>query len=145
MDIIPDPTFAAAMTVPFIVAALALYGLLFKPYFDYLEGREGAIEGARHEAQGLARDSEAKLAQVHAALADARRKAEGVRAERREAGLAYERGVVEDARAAAEKTIEEALATIGTEADAASEALRQTAGELSSDIATRVLGRGEAA
>jgi F-type H+-transporting ATPase subunit b len=142
MQIIPDPLFAAIMTIPFLVTLVALNVILVKPMREYLEGRDGAIHGARKEAAELDASAEAKLSELEARLTTARQEAAQVRADHRRRGLENEREILSAARAKAEAEVTAALAIISGEAESARTAIGQTAKNLSVDIAGRVLGRG---
>src|SRR5690606_10516388 len=119
MQIIPDPVFAAVMTIPFVVTLVALWQLLFTPYRRYLDEREHATVGARHEASRLAAETEARLGDLEARLVQAREEAAGIRAVHRARAVQHEHEVVEQARRAAEGEITAALEQIGVEAKAA--------------------------
>lgn len=141
MQIVPDPLFAALMTLPFVVTTIALHFLLFKPYRAYLVGRDGATVGARHDAETLNAQASDKLDELEAALAAARATAGETRQAARQRGLAHERDVIAKARGEAEKALDAAIAEIGSEADVARGALKDSATALSHEIAGQVLGR----
>ncbi|MCB9680030.1 MAG: ATP synthase F0 subunit B [Alphaproteobacteria bacterium] len=141
MQIIPDPMFTLIMILPFAVSLIALNVLLFKPVRAYLEGREHAMIGARHEAEQLAADTEAKMAELERRLAAAREEATRLHTERRAAAIAREAEVLDAARRAAEAELDAALSTIATEATAARQSIRETAASLSGEVASQVLGR----
>jgi F-type H+-transporting ATPase subunit b len=141
MQIIPDPAFAAAMALPFVVTLLALWQLLFVPYRRFLDERDEATVGARHEAEAITARAEDRMGELEARLAKAREEAAAIRATHRASATEREQQVIEQARRAAEASIGDALQQIGAEAQAARATLRDTAGALSTDIAGRVLGR----
>lgn len=142
MQIIPDPLFAAFMTLPFFVTLVALNVILVKPLREYLEGRGGAIQGAREDAKQLQAEAEARMVELERRLTAAREAAGRVRAEHRARGLDAEREVLAAARAKADGEVAAALATISGEVDIAKAAIKTSARNLSVDMAGRVLGRG---
>ena len=87
MQIIPDPMFAAFMTLPFFATLVGLNVILVKPMREYLEGRDAAIHGARKEAAALEVEAEAKLTELESRLTAARNAAAEVRSEHRQRGL----------------------------------------------------------
>lgn len=141
MQIIPNAYFALWMTLPFLVTLFALNFLLVRPMREYLEGRDAAIHGARHDAEHIAHNADAKLADLNAQLARAREQAAAVRAATRQAAIHKESEVVDAARKQAEAALEAALAGISAEAAAARASLRDASVALSNDIAGQVLGR----
>lgn len=141
MQIIPNAYFALWMALPFLVTLFALNFLLVRPMRAYLEGRDAAIHGARHDAEHIAHAADAKLADVNAQIAHAREHAIAVRAAARQAAIHKESEIVDAARKQAEVALEAALADIGAEAKAARASLRDAAVSLSNDIAGQVLGR----
>ncbi|MGC6493094.1 MAG: ATP synthase F0 subunit B [Myxococcota bacterium] len=144
MQIIPDPTFATMMAIPFVVTLVALHLILYRPLMAYLEGREAATSGARDSASDTLARVEAASADLKQRLADARAQVAEVRQNHRQAGLDTEKKTVDAARAAADAEMTEALQTLEAEATAARQAVTETADELSRDIASRVLGRAVA-
>lgn len=142
MQIIPDPIFAALMALPFAVTVFALWAILLEPMRAYLEGREQATVGARHEAHSLAHATEAKIVQIEERLGKAREASATRRAAVRQEALSAEQVAIEAARRQADGQVTAALASISQEAEAARGALQASARSLSTDIASQVLGRG---
>lgn len=145
MQIIPDPLFAALMTLPFAVTVFGLWQILLEPMRAYLEGREHATVGVRAEAQKLDHEAESKLADIEARLAKAREVAAVRRETLRRQALSAEQGAIDAARRQAEGKVGEALAVLAQESQAARTALRASGEQLSHEIAGRVLGRDVAA
>ena len=141
MQIIPDPFFAAIMTLPFFVSMVSLYVFLLRPLQAYLDGRDGAIHGARAEAEELASAAEAKIGQLEQSLAAARAAASQAKAEIKSRAQADEAAVLDAARGEAEAKLDEALAEIAAQSVEARTTLKDTATALSGQIATSVLGR----
>jgi F-type H+-transporting ATPase subunit b len=145
MQIIPDPLFAALMTLPFAVTLFGLWKILLEPMRAYLEGREHAAVGVRAEARKLDHEAETKLADIEIRLAKAREGAAARREALRRQALSAEQTAIDAARRQAEGKVGEALAVLGQESQAARTALRASGEQLSHEIAGRVLGRDVAA
>lgn len=141
MEIIPNPVFAAVMTIPFGISFFATKFLIVDPMRRYLDERDSATVGAREEAAALDADTEAKLSQLEAELKSARNDASRKRTEYRDKALALEHEVVSTARAAAEARLGEALTEIQAESRGARDSVLGMAKTISSDIAGQVLGR----
>jgi F0F1-type ATP synthase membrane subunit b/b' len=141
MDIIPDITVSAIMTLPFFVAMVALNVILIKPLRLYLEERDQVVVNARAEQQQFVEDAEARLAELNAKMADNRKDVADIRAAAR-ARAAEQHGVlIEAAREKAEGEIAAARTTIEAERLEARGSLEAVAKGLSRDIASQVLGR----
>ena len=80
MQIIPNPTIMALQIVPFVVTLAALYFIIFKPMLAYLEGREQVVAKDRADAERLASELAAKMADYESRLAAARSEATELRA-----------------------------------------------------------------
>lgn len=141
MQIIPDPTTAALLVVPFLLTYAALYFILFRPLQSYMDEREEHTVKARAEAARMQADSDATLHRLEGELASARRAASEIRNEARTRAHAQEAEIVAEARREAESKVAGALEAIAEEKRQAALALRETAGGLSDEIAGRVLGR----
>ncbi|MEQ1566266.1 MAG: ATP synthase F0 subunit B [Myxococcota bacterium] len=141
MEIVPDPIHSALLTLPFLVAITAMYFILWKPLLAYLEERAEVSQRARHEAHELEGAAAEQLSKIEGRLASARAHVGLVRQEARNRALAKEAEIVAGARGRAEKRVEQALSELGADKRSASEALRSTANELSTQIAAQVLGR----
>lgn len=141
MNLVPDPILIALLWMPFAVALVALKVILVDPVREWLEGRDHAIAGSRHEASHLIEKAEAATADLEMRLKDARDRAGTIRAEHRERGQETERNLLADARAKADAELATALSSIHAEALDARGSLGDQARALSNDIAGRVLGR----
>lgn len=139
MHIIPDLGPSIALTLPFLVAFFGLWFILWKPLMQFLDDREKATDGARHEAEefsaqadGRAAELEVRLQKAHAELVDLHASARA-RAQKKEAVILAE------ARTAAEAKIAEAQERITRERAAAKAELETTAKTLSNDIVESLL------
>lgn len=141
MEIIPDPIHAALLMLPFAVAAVTLNVVLWKPLLAYLDERAATVERAEHEAHDLEHAASQQVARIEEKLAAARADIAGTRQAARGRALAEEARLVAEARAQADRRVDEALDEIRRERAAASTALRASANDLSGQIAAQVLGR----
>lgn len=141
MNIIPDPVMVLAQMAPFLVLLVGLHLILFKPLIAYLDERDGATLGAKKEAEALQAQAAAATIRWEQELGKARNEVAEFRGQKRaEAQAEYQR-VVAAARAEAEARIAEASSQIRAEADSARVGLKESARQLSNDVATQVLGR----
>ena len=141
MDIIPDPVHVALLSLPFFVTVLGLYLILWQPLLDWLEQREQVSTTAYLQARELEQSADDQLKRIEARLTEAHQDAGTIRQEARDRAAAREAEIVSAARTKADGEIQEAVKTIRQEQEAARDALRSTAQELSTTIAARVLGR----
>ena len=132
---------AVVQFVLFLILYLIANKFLFQPYLDLRSRRKAGIEGARSDAERMTAEADAKLADYEKQLATARsRAAEEGRKIRAEAGQ-HERETTEKARASAQSSIDEALAKMRGETDAARGQLLPQADQIAHQIASRLLGR----
>lgn len=141
MEIVPDPIHVTLLTLPFLVTVLSLHLILWRPLLDWLEEREGITTEAYKKAEELDSSAEEHLSRIEARLVEANQEASTLRQEARARALSKESEIVSAARAKADDVLSEAITKINTERQGARTALQQTAQEISSTIAARVLGR----
>lgn len=114
---------------------------LFQPYLKLRARRKLGIEGAKAEADRIAAQAEAKLADYETQVRQARGRANEDGRKIRAEAAAHEKSVTDASRAAAQKALEDATAKMRTEADAARLQLLPQANALARQIASRLLGR----
>lgn len=141
MEIIPDPIHVALLTAPFLVAVLSLHLILWRPLLDWLEEREGLTTEAYKQADELDQAAEEHLSRIEARLTEARREATSLRQAARARAMTKEAEILAAARSRADDQLSDAITKIEAEQQDARATLQQTAQELSSTIAARVLGR----
>lgn len=141
MDIIPDITMSAIMTLPFFVAMVALNVILIKPLRLYLEERDQVVVNALVEQKQLTDDADLRLTELNATMAEGRKAASGIRAAARARAAEKSGVIIAAAREQAEAKVVEARGTIEAERLEARGSLEAVAEGLSNDIASRVLGR----
>lgn len=132
---------AVVQFVLFLITAYVSNKLLFQPYLQLRERRKAGIEGARAEADRMTAEADAKLADYEKSLAVARDRAGEEGRKVRIAAAAHEAEVTKAAREAAQKSINEAQATVRTETDAARAQLMPQAEVLARTISSKLLGR----
>ena len=115
--------------------------LLFQPYLRLRERRKEGIDGARAEAERMTAQADAKLADYDKHLAAAKNRANEEGRKVRTEAAAHEKDVTDKARAAAQKSIDEATAKMRQETDAARLQLLPQANQLARQIASKLLGR----
>ena len=140
MEIIPDLTAAAWLTLPFLVSLIALT-FVFSPTLAHLEAREQVRTNALSEADALHQAADDATTELEQSLADARRAAGESRSAEKAIATEEETKILAAARKLAEGKVAEAVAKISGEKTAAALILRGTAKTLSGDIAAQVLGR----
>jgi F-type H+-transporting ATPase subunit b len=141
MEIVPDPVHVALLMAPFACAAIALHLILWKPLLAWMDERDATSDKARREAAELDAAAADQLARIEARLHDARAHVATLRQAARARAQTQEAEIVAAARTSAESRIDEALAGIRTEQNAAAASLRETSAGLARDVASRVLGR----
>ena len=141
MEIVPDPIHGVLMVLPFLVAAVGMYVILWQPLLAYLDERDSVSHRARHEARELEQAAAQQLGKIEARLVLARQQVAVLRQEARSRALGREADMVAEARRRAEKHVSDALGELSRDRSVASDALKHTAAELSTQIAAQVLGR----
>ena len=103
--------------------------------------RERRIEGAAGEAKRLRRGAAEKADLIDARMRDAQEEARKILQSLREKGMAKERAIVEDARAAAQGRIDDARADLFAVTEEVRGTLRDDARALADDIVAKMLNR----
>lgn len=127
--------------VLFLVLFVVANRLLFQPYLRLRERRKEGIEGARAEAERMTAQADAKLAAYEKQLAIAREGANEEARKIRAEATRHEREVTDQARALAQKALDDAQATVRRETEAARSQLMPQADALARSIASKLLGR----
>jgi F-type H+-transporting ATPase subunit b len=125
----------------FLLLMLILRQFLWKPYLKVLGERTTRVEGYKQEAVRLDAEAAARLAQAEAALAEARREGAGLRVEARTAAHKREQEVLAAANATAQKTLADARARVSATLATERAKLQQTAAEIGTLAARKILGR----
>jgi len=125
----------------FLVLALLLWRLLWRPYLKVRNERVSRVEGYREEAARLEADAAGRLAQLEAALAEARRVGSAERGVARAEAQAREQTLLAEANAAAQRQLAEARARLQAVVAGERAKLEQQAAEAGREAARKILGR----
>ena len=140
MNLAPNPFFVVVQMVPFVVLIFALSALVFNPLLDYLEERHRRIKGAQ-SAKSLGAESDRRMREIETQIASARAEVAEVRSKIIQEAQAEEQRIVTDARSRAEAQVEQFRKELAATQERAASDLRGEVEVLSTDIASRVLGR----
>ena len=125
----------------FLLLLAWLSTFLFSPFLRLYDERERRIEGAAGEAKRLRRGAAEKADLIDARMRDAQEEARKILQSLREKGMAKERAIVEDARAAAQGRIDDARADLFAVTEEVRGTLRDDARALADDIVAKMLNR----
>lgn len=139
MNIIPNPYLIVIQLVPFLLTAVSLYFIIFKPMLAYLDARLSMTDGAKEDAAALLEKVEAQLAEYEARLAEAHAAVRSIRAERRAQAMVGYNGQIDAARKAAEVQINAALSQLEQEQATARTQLKETVDTLAGQISESIL------
>lgn len=139
MHIIPEIVPSILLTIPFLVAMIGLWTILWRPLNAYLDDRETATEGSRKEAAELSNQAEERAAKLEERLIQAKVEMQKLHADARARALAKEADIVAAARAKADEFVAEAQARVADERLKAKAELETTARTLSTDIVDTLL------
>jgi len=125
--------------VIFLTVLTVLWRFAFGPVLAAVNAREEGIKKALDEAKTRQEEAERLLAEHKAQLSEARRQAQGILAEGRDAAGRLQKELEGKAREESEAILARARAEIGREKDAAVEALRHEAVDLALAAASKLL------
>jgi len=132
---------AVVQFVLFVLTYLVANKLLFQPYLELRARRKAGIDGAREEAERMTAQADAKLADYEKSLAVARDRANEEGRKVRAEAANHEREVTDQARASAQKSIDEAQKRMRSETETARGQLMPQAEAIAKSIANKLLGR----
>lgn len=141
MVVIPDPFLSLLQVLPFGVAFIGLYIILWKPLMDYLQAREQATAGARADAAHLVHDIEHKAAGLEQQLTAARGEIANERSAARARAAKIEAEMIAEARGRAEAHINKGIAELNAAKAVASAQVEGMSRTLAAQITESVLGR----
>src|SRR5579871_652111 len=125
----------------FLLLAIVLWRLLWKPYLRIRAERVTRVEGYRQDAVKMDADAAERLAKAELALAAARRQGSGERAKSRAEAQAREAVVLAEANAEAQKTLAAARAKLDATLATERGKLEAQTREVAATAAKRILGR----
>jgi F-type H+-transporting ATPase subunit b len=126
-------------SIVFVLLLLILWKFAWGPILGAVEARESGIQGALDEAAANQAAAAALLEEHKAQMADARRQAQQIIAEAKEAGQAVRHDIEEKARAEGQAMLERAKAEIGREKDAAIDELRRESVDIALAAASKLI------
>lgn len=136
-----DPGLSIWTIVVFLVVLVILGKYAWGPILKTLESREEGIRGAIDEASQQREEAAALLEEHKRQLADARRQAQEILAEGREAGQRLRAEIETKAREESDRLLERARSEIQREREQAIDALRKESVDLALAAASTVLRR----
>lgn len=125
--------------IVFAVLLLTLWKFAWGPILSAVEAREKGIQSALDEARSRQEEAEKLLEEHKAQLADARRQAQEILAQGREAGDRLRKEMEGKARGESEAILERARAEIRREKETAVDALRRESVDLALAAASKLL------
>ncbi len=146
-----DPEASALPILPYLpelVVGLIIFGIYYlivrKTVFPNLEKaydeRKAAIEGGMNKAEDAQREAEAVLREYQAQLSEARDESARIREDAREQGAAIIAEMRDQAQSEANRITANAQKQIEAERHQALVSLRAEVGQLSTDLASRIVG-----
>ena len=146
-----DPEASALPILPYLpelVVGLIIFGIYYlivrKTVFPNLEKaydeRKAAIEGGMNQAEDAQREAEAVLREYQAQLSEARDESARIREDAREQGAAIIAEMRDQAQSEANRITANAQKQIEAERHQALVSLRAEVGQLSTDLASRIVG-----
>lgn len=136
-----EPGLLIWTVITFLVVLVVLRLTAWGPMMKALAERENRIAGAIADADRIKSEAEALLARYETLLDEAKNEARGILDEARKDGLALRDGIRDKAHEEAEEFKARAHREIELAKDGAVKELWDTAAGLSTDLATRILGR----
>jgi F0F1-type ATP synthase membrane subunit b/b' len=141
MHLPPDWGIFGTLIVSFLVFWFVFGRLFFKPFLRLIADRERRLNDLGSETERLLREEKAATERREGELAEVRRIALNRREQERRAAQEQAAHAIEQARAAARDELDRVRAGIEAEFAAAGRQLEELAGQLATELASRVLER----
>jgi F0F1-type ATP synthase membrane subunit b/b' len=125
----------------FLALMLVLRQFLWRPYLKIQSERTTRVDGYKQDAVRLDAEAAARFAKAEAALAEVRRVGAGERVEARAVAHKREQELLAAANASAQKTLAEARARVSAALGVERAKLQQTATDVGTQAARKILGR----
>ncbi len=135
----PDPGVMIWVWVVFVVLLVLLHKFAWKPILKAVTEREARLKESLSKAEELSAKSTALEAEQARILAETRSQAGAILAEQRDFAAKFRAQAEAEAKASAEKIVDEARTEIQTASEQARTALRRDAAELSVKVAEKIL------
>ena len=126
-------------SIAFLIVAGALLKFAFPKLQEGLKERSAKIQGQVEEAERIKRDADAVLADYRAKLNDARGEVQKIIDEGKKTAESMRADIIAKAEAEAREIVQRAQADVAGERDRAIQSLRDTLGDLSISLASRVI------
>jgi F-type H+-transporting ATPase subunit b len=127
--------------VNFVVLMIVLNILLYRPLRGVIDRRRETVDGAHGKARDLQTQIEEKMARYEEKLRAAKLQGNQEKAALRQAGSAEEAGILGKAREEATQRIQAVKNQVAETAESARKQLKGDTEALSSEIASKILGR----
>lgn len=125
----------------FLLLAIVLWRLLWRPYLRIRGERVTRVEGYRQDAAKMEANAAQRLAEAESALGAARRMGTAERATARAEAQAREQAILAQATADAQKTLADARARLDTSLEVERVKLQAQTRDVARAAAQRILGR----
>jgi F-type H+-transporting ATPase subunit b len=139
LKVLPDGSELLYGTIFFVLLFLALWKFVFPKMTEMLNKRTASIQGKLEEADHVKRDADQVLEQYRAQLAEARTEVGKIIEEGKKTAEALRADLVRKAETEAQEIVARARQDVAGERDRAMAELRQTVGDLSISLASRVI------
>ena len=139
LKVLPDGAELVFGIIFFGVLFFALSKLVFPKVRETMEKRTAAIQGKLEEAERTKREADTILEQYRSQLADARTEVGKIIEEGKKTAEALRADLVRKAEQEAQEIVQRARQDVAGERDRAMAELRQTVGDLSISLASRVI------
>ena len=123
----------------FLFTAIALNQLVFRPMLRVEDLRESRTAGARQEAIDKTAEAEARITEYEENIREARRSGSDSYQSLKDGATATSNEVTSEARARANKAIDDALPGLHSTYESSRETLQKTAAEMSENILEKIL------
>lgn len=141
MHLPPDWGIFGTLIVSFLVFWFIFGWLFFKPFLQLIADRERRLQDLSSATDRLLREEKVAVQRREHELAEVRRAALSRREQERRAAQEQAAQTIEQARAAARGDLDQVRAGIEAEFAAAGRQLEELAGQLATELASRVLER----
>lgn len=138
--LIPEPAEIVLGAVAFAIMVFLVWKFVVPRFEKAYSDRTAAIEGGMKEAERAQREAQEALEQYQKQLVEARHEASRIREDAREQGSAIIAEMREQAQAEADRIISTARTQVEADRQQAIVQLRSEVGELSTQLASRIVG-----
>ena len=141
LKVLPEPDELLFGSIAFAIVAILLIKFIFPKLNTVLTERTARIQGQLEEAEGVKREADTVLAEYRTKLAEARSEVNTIIEEGKRTAESMRADIVARAEVEAREIVARAQADVAGERDRAIAALKDTLGDLSIQLASRVIGK----